>query len=215
MKHYFLLIFSVPFFVLSSCNKKRDEPKPYNPYNVYPLFPLEKEDTLSDAEYKVYSDFFSAEIKSAGNVNLAQQTNYWNSIPNNFPLDTVRKTHGGFDSTIFVNYNKINQKAYVLGNKIKIPSAKVVLIPTSELIYYFSHKDPLSQDGLNHSQGLYEKYSGGYYTISRVGFNADKTEAVMSVSISSAPQNAYGYTALLKKLNDNWVVIYEMNGWMS
>lgn len=210
MKHYFLLLLSVPILVLSSCNKKREEPQPINPYNqqarVYPYFPLEKEDTLSDEEYKVYSDFFSTNLKSSGNVNLMQQTSYWNQISNNVLLDTVRKIYGGFDSTIFVDYNNINKKAYILGNKIKIPLSKVVLIPSSELYYYFLRNDILSE---------FEKYSGGYYNVSRVGFNADKSEAVMSISIISGPQQATGYIVLLKKMNGKWVVIYEMDNWLT
>jgi len=219
MKQDWLLILSVSVFLFSGCKKKQDEPGPINHINeqarVYPSFQLEKEDTLSDEEYKVYADFFSTNVNGARVINLSQQTNHWNTIPENSYFDTLRKTHGEFDSTTFANYHTANNKAYILGNKINLPSAKVVLIPSSEFTHYFSHKDPFGNEGLEHGQGLYNKYSEGYYSVSRVGFNAGKTEALISISYSSGQQQGSGLIALLKKINGRWVVIHEMNHWLT
>lgn len=69
-------------------------------------------------------------------------------------------------------------------------------------------------DGWNN---FYEKYpkSQGITTFSRVGFNADRTEALLYVSTQRGWLNAEGQYVQLSKKNDRWITKEKLELWLS
>ena len=64
---------------------------------------------------------------------------------------------------------------------------------------------------------FYKKYPGssGYITFSRVGFNSDKTKAVIYKETGCGMLCAYGGYVLLSKDNGAWKEIASYGCWMS
>ena len=63
----------------------------------------------------------------------------------------------------------------------------------------------------------YEKYpnSGGFVSLSRVGFNSDGSQAAFYISNHCGGLCGGGYFVIMEKVNSNWKVVQEVQLWVS
>ena len=105
------------------------------------------------------------------------------------------------------DYSIRNNNKYHIPDKIPIKNTKIQFISNTELNTIFSH-------GIIKGWKLFhEKYpnSFGFISFSKVGFNNDKTNAIVYVEFEFGSKAAtYDYYILSKK-NNKWVIVKKFN----
>lgn len=160
-------------------------------------------------EYIVYSAVMNSRIEmpAAGGMFfvVAEETN----------KDSVAKDYGqspdgknDIDPSLIEDFNSKNAKEHRLEGDKFPPGAHVKIITEKELSEIFSG---FSKDGW---RVFRERYigAGGILYFSRVGFNTEKTQALLEVRNQANWEMGVGYKVFLKKRDNVWEVIwYEMS----
>lgn len=191
---------------------------------------LDKPDVISSAEYEVYSALFKHYLSTQVNLSV-----FWRQprvLIVRQETDTRKKLDGKsvkffeesigsslfllfrfdvkLDATLIEDFNRKNERAYILENRLSIPLS-VILISERELDQIFDFDEGWKE--------FYKRYpgSGGYITVSRVGFNKDKSEAFVYISSQSGWLIGSGYFVLLSRpsKDDKWGVVKEVMLWIS
>jgi len=99
-------------------------------------------------------------------------------------------------------YHKANEKPSLLIDKFHFPF-KYQIVPEATIDAFFGEK------GKGSWAGFYKKFpkSGGFVYVSSVGFNADKTLALVYAGHSCGGLCGGGSYHLFKKLNNKWTEI--------
>jgi hypothetical protein len=171
---------------------------------------LKSTDTLGDPDYQIYSLILNEKFTSAGEFVVKQKTTKLKTIDqaSNY-LKTEIPT---IDLSIFTDLTQINDSTRTLDNKFINLNKTITLIKGEELISYLSTDDP------NHFWvKFYKKYpiSAGVIGFSSIGFNTDKTQAIVQVENSFASLGAEGALFYLVKDENGWKIISVTLTWVS
>jgi len=163
-------------------------------------------DDIDDEEYNVYS----ALIRSTYGDN-----------PNTLPViveDTTSPPEGGLSGIsakevqqeTVDNFKKANQQSYLLKRRFN-PSINYILISQEEL------KNIFSRDLVRGWDKFHKKYpnSQGIITLSRVGFNNQKDQALVYIGDQFSSLSGAGSIILLIKENNVWKIKQRFMLWIS
>lgn len=194
----------------------------------YILDPLTSEPSLPEAElspeeYEVYSAFFNEGYAKAGFLTIVIQPATCSRY--NRDNDSTSTNKSSFfspeDSEVWNDYLVNNKQSARLSSKFDHldynPSNsqfRVVILSYKEQrqmyragrfgIYLYDYKYP---------------HSVGIITLSRVGFNREKNQAILSRDHHAPPPylgwGSNGYVFLLAKQNGKWVVVKKQRTWVS
>jgi len=106
------------------------------------------------------------------------------------------------------DFNKANQESYLLEKRFNLP-VDYTLISKEEFHSIFPNPSGWFT--------FYKKYpgTGGIITLSRVGFNTDKNQALVYIGIQAAPETGAGTYILLIKENNTWKIKSNGGGYIS
>lgn len=197
-----LLYFFIALFLVN-CDNKSDI--------IEPEFKLSTADKLDDNEYQIYSLILNEEFTSNDLV-VTQKTSKSNFSLTNDSFQPLKTEFTNINATIFTALVDNNVLAYNLENKFTVPTKKTTLISYEELLYFFNSKD-INQGWSN----FYRKYpnSNGTIEMSRVGFNSDKSQAIVAVGHYYGSLGADGLLIYLTKEQNSWRIIKTINSWVS
>jgi hypothetical protein len=126
------------------------------------------------------------------------------------------------DGEAFLDLKAKNRAQSVLENKFSVKLPCILMTREAESKLFYStpseRKDKAFIEKVRSSWNqFYEEYPGaqGILTISRVGFNADKSEAVVYIQNVAAFMAASGKLFFLTKKNGSWEVQAEVMIWFS
>jgi hypothetical protein len=197
---YFLIAL---FFV--NCDNKGDK--------LEPEFKLSTADKLDDNEYQIYSLILNEKFTTSNDLVVKQETT--NSISTAFAnkyYQPLKTEFPSMDSTIFTTIVENNVSAYNLDDQFTVSAKIITLISSEESQYFFISKD-INQGWSD----FYEKYpnSNGMIEMSRVGFNSDKSQAIVAVGHYYASLGADGFLIYLTREQNSWKIIKMINTWVS
>jgi len=131
-------------------------------------FSLDLPDMIAQKEYDLICQVFDSII-------VQQATDFWITS-----YSTIKQSINDLDSFAYINYVDKNKMSYNLDSS-KISKTDIRLISIAERDYLIDNPD------FNYSwEPFFDKYpdSQGLWTISRIGFNSDSTEAMLSYGFS-------------------------------
>ena len=184
----------------SNC-KKQAEPAPSLTNNPA------KADTIDHEDYIVYDAVINQNLEYKQEILVEQAT-----IFGVFQFQEMQNTN--IDTTTFKNYVENNKRSYNLGNNFNISPR------TSQILSKDAYNELLSNG--KKFKKLFPK-SDRIIKFSRVGYNKDKTAAIVSLdswfvneSENGISQNyGYGNTIYLEKVNGSWRVIKIGETWIT
>jgi|GEM_PF-4898168 len=173
-------------------------------------------DSIESDQYAVYSVLLK-ELFINENVKLLviqKQTSYC-AVPECKPLlaleeriADMRKRFSPAQEETLRNYESKNASPSVLTSNFDLP-VKYILLDESEL-----KKDKYG-DRTNSFYDMNFRGASGMITLSSVGFNGDRTEAIVKAELIFCPLCSHGNTVLLKKRFGMWTVENNLGGWAS
>lgn len=165
---------------------------------------------LNAEEYQVYSDLIRAEYGSRGMVVIHDAT----SLGFGGPItDTLENTAGdlkGLEAATRESFVARNNRAYPLISGDFSVDQPIVLLSQADISEFFG-------DQGTGWDGFYEKYpdAQGILELSRVGFNATTTQALVYAGNQSNWLAGIGWLILLEKHGDQWEVVARHMTWIS
>ena len=132
------------------------------------LFSLDTPDLIAQKEYDLICQVFDSII-------VQQATDFWITS-----YSTIKQSINDLDSNAYLNYVDNNKLSYNLDSSM-ILKTNMKLISLEERDYLINNPE------FNYSwEPFFDKYpdSQGLWTISRIGFNSDSTEAMLSYGFS-------------------------------
>jgi len=173
-------------------------------------------DSIDTIDYQIYSFVLSEIQPNSDFLVLNKLTTKLRSISEEVDKDyypqLFKQNFPELSKTVFKDYQKKNSTIASLENKFEIISKTVKLISKNELDSIFS-----TQYGSENWNRFYNEFpkSKGLITLSRIGFNSCRTEAVLEISITKESLNAEGWILLLKKENNIWGIKKMVKTWIS
>ena len=177
-------------------------------------------DEVDAEEYAVYSAIIDARAKRAGEEGgkpervlvVSDMTEPWHDFTNEeaFYAGLKESSKELLDETI-EDYKSKNRKPHKLSPRLSV-KVRYVLVDADEIRGFFKGKGPAGWED------FYKKYptSGGFLTFSRVGFNSDKTQALVYQSHNCGGLCGEGSCLLFVKKDGAWVEKGVVGGmWMS
>jgi hypothetical protein len=164
-------------------------------------------DVLTADEYAVYGSVIQsnwpgqAQIVVADKTDFSNLTNVETLIDGNLP---------GLEKDTLSQFIQVNKQNYSLEDHFQI-DASIILLSQTDLKAIF---DQNLEDSWKR---FFKKYpsSQGLLTLSRVGFNAQKDQALVYFGNSKGSVDGVGYVALLSDENNTWVLIKQISIWIS
>jgi len=202
-----LILSSICMFLFFACSKNGEEEI---------QFTLKTSDVLEDVDYQIYSTVLTETQTNSKQLIVFQTSSKGMSISEEIGSDGYAKFLKSeipdLDLTVFTDYNRINANAVNFDNKFTVNSKTVKLLGQEELNFIFSVPD------VNGGwEKFYTKYpnSNGYTRFSRIGYNTDKTWAVLEIGNFYASLGAGGAIVILKKENTAWKIVKIQPTWIS
>lgn len=182
-----IVVVVVSFFVFKQTNESIDEE-----YNIYSV--LINSRYISDGIKLIVIEEKTTESTSPGKDELNE-----NYVKQNMP-ELQQETINDF--------KKENQQSYLLKRQFDLP-VSYILISQKEMKNIFENGKGWDD--------FYKKYpdSQGTMTLSMVGFNADKNQALVYVGNQGHWLAGAGYYILLVKENNVWKIKKEVMAWIS
>lgn len=174
-------------------------------------FELKTPDDIDNVDYQIYSLVLIGTQTESNELIINQRSSEGSSI-SDYYAKYLKTEVPDLDETVITDYQAKNTHAIHFDRKFTVDSKTVRLIAEEELSYIFSVPD------INRGWGnFYTKYpnSKGYTNFSRIGYNADKTEAILEVGSYYASLGAEGKLILLKKENNVWKIVRIQGTWIS
>jgi len=114
------------------------------------------------------------------------------------------------DSSLFKNFVESNVSKCKLDSNFN-KSIKMYKISRNSFYNYLSH------DLDSGYTDIYTKYKdvAGIVEFSKIGYNADRTKALVEICLYRAPKYSFGLFIWLKFENGKWIVTGEKSGWIS
>jgi len=202
-----LILSSICMFLFFACSKNEEEEI---------QFTLKTADVIDDVDYQIYSTVLTETQTISKQLIVFQTSSKGMSISEETGSDGYAKFLKSeipdLDLTVFIDYNRINSNAVNFDNKFTVNSKTVKLVGEEELNFIFSVPD------INSGwEKFYTKYpeSNGYTRFSRIGYNTDKTWAVLEIGNFYASLGAEGTIVILKKENTAWKIVKIRPTWIS
>ena len=175
-------------------------------------FPLEKPDHIDSADYEVYSfvldEIFSAEKivisqESASHIRVRFDSDYFDYFVDKFPE---------FDTTLVGNLNEVNDTSCYFADKFHSDDNQLILVSPETLSDIFDSKDVHAN-----WQEFYRRFenAAGYIKFSRIGFNEDKTQAMLEAGYLYGGTGAEGSIIYLVKQRGSWKIADRVTTWVS
>ncbi len=186
-------------FLISAvaCKKEND--------NV-PDFKLDHADQLTTDEYEVYGVIL--ENFSMSQLVIKQQTSIQTPPKDNFNLFFSLEEMSNMEANLYSRYEEENLNFYLLDEKIEIPEKSIKMISNKEYEYYFEREDLYKAWTLFENQ--YPNAGKWFFSLNKIGFNDNKTQAVVGVEAywfresPDGPTKNLGMLVYLEKKNNVW-----------
>lgn len=197
---FFLAAFAIVFS--SSCSKDDTPEKTY----------MLGTPTVTDpGDYEVYSAAINAVLTNVSDFHIEQSTAKLNSLAkSDAPAkEKIITEIPSIDVKVFADILIKSEKTYLLDSKMNIPLKKYSLLSEEEKKDLF--KGPSRWDN------YYNKYSksSGILSLSIIGYNDSKDQAILELSMYNNILAAEGFVAYLKKENGIWIVKKVLMTWVS
>ncbi len=124
-------------------------------------------------------------------------------------IDYIKKNLHDFDQATLDNFLSRNDKAYAVSPDMKL-GVSYAVVSQEQVSQFFGQ----NQDGW---ETFYKNYpdAPGLTGLSRVGFNADFTQAIVYVGTQSHYLAGAGYYVLLNKVGGVWTFDQQVMSWIS
>lgn len=171
---------------------------------------------VSEAEeYSVYKSLFQQEFigKETKELVIKKQTAIEN-FSDNEPIAYLIKSLPSLTKETIEDFRLQNKKPTELTNKFNLKVKINLLGEEFDRLFYEARQSDPEKDGW---EIFYKKYptSGGIITLSRVGFNKEKSQALMFVSHGCGSLCGEGNYILLIKKDNVWKVEQKLMMWIS
>ncbi len=193
MKHTFLLLLVLPLLIVAACSDD-------DPVGTYPT-------DVTDDEYAVWSvTLDSMVVWEADDVVVLQSGTDGYALHDSATASTLKQQLKVPDEAV-VNYKDRNAGSSTIERKLTLP-VDYHLISSQEI------EDILTIDGY---EELYRRYPkcNGVTTLSHVGFNADRTMALVYMSNTTGYLAGAGWAVLCRKVSGKWAVVTSTIVWVS
>lgn len=190
----------ISLFTFLSCTK--DDP-------ATPDFPLDPHHDLSGNEYEVYSSILDS--YGIPQVIVRQETSTFTPPMENFELFFRLNRNANMDPHLFSRYEEQNLNSTFLDSKMQAPSTNFGLISNSEYGYYFGRENLYK--GWQLFNNKYPESKSWFFTVNKIGFNEEKTQAMVGVEsywFNDNPELTTlngGSLYYLEKTNGVWEII--------
>jgi hypothetical protein len=205
MKTIKYLIFSLLILALfPGCNKDDN--------GNSPEFKLRVSNNLDDLDYSLYSLVLEQLFTNTNNLVVNQEIRAGGPINNHSFMQSMKEQYSELDTMVFYDPVLAIDSVYYFENKFSVPSKKVSLISAEEIQYIFSNTE------INAGwEEFYRRYpnSPGTISFSRIGYNTDKTQAVVDMGNMYASLRGEGFLVFLKLENNKWKIVITMLTWIS
>jgi hypothetical protein len=205
MKTLKTLLFSVFVLALfSACSMEDNGNKPE--------FRLKASDNLDDLDYRLYSQVLGELFTDADHLVVNQEVRAGDIMNNHSFIQSMKEQYPGLDTTVFSDPILLYDSVYYFENNFSVPSKKVSLIPAEEIRNIFNNPD------INAGwEEFYRRFpnSNGTISFSRIGYNAGKTQAVISVGNMYASLGGEGFLIFLALENNGWKIRKSILTWIS
>ena len=175
-------------------------------------FPLEPSDQIDSEDYDLYS-FILDETFSSGKIVISQETkDYIRLTDDSDYLDYFRDKFSNFDTTLVENLNEVNDTTYLFEDQFHSDNNQLILVSPDELAHIFNDRD------VNGNwQEFYQRYedAAGYIEFTRIGYNDDKTQAILEAGHYYGSLGAEGSIIYLVKQGGSWVIKDRMMTWVA
>ena len=111
-----------------------------------------------------------------------------------YPVGYFKKTKQDIDKDLLKNFLKLNSEVMLIDINTKFNGN------------YIWFEENIIGDKVHYS---------GFFSFSRVGFNSDKTKAMMVFEYNYAPLCGSGDILVFEKIDGNWEIINSMELWIS
>ena len=165
---------------------------------------------IAPEEAAVYAAAIQAYLGGAPDpLVLADQTALDISRDVTETLDYVTQKLTGTDPATLANFQARNDRAQPLSPDLALPFRYVLLTDTEQQSFF--------QPDAGGWDAFYQRYpkAQGIMRLSRVGFNADMTQALVYVGNQSHYLAGAGYYFLLAKKGGTWRVVDKVMTWIS
>ena len=180
------------------------------PFHPHSFAVSDQRPDLDSEEYTVYS-FMIKDSEFLEVIKDHTVTNRSSPFSMDDDLERVRKQVPEISKETLADFKAKNAKDYALSPKLK-PQGKYVFISDEEMSHIFSG------DNLDKSWKSFKKRyprSRGYGGFSRVGFNPDKSEALLFSEISCGSLCGSGSYVYLVRKNAEWTIVKQIQVWIS
>ena len=172
-------------------------------------------------EYAVYTALLSERWAGEGKPSFVikretADTSHWGEFGHT--ADFLKKEFEGrgaaisLEDDLIESFSRIHDSSVRLDSKsLKVPNATIV--PSTEITQVFQSDGPLEN-----SWAMFRARFGGAWgiiTLSRVGFSADGSRALLSVSDTCGPLCGSGDYVLLEKTEGKWRIVASIRAWIS
>lgn len=199
-------LFVIIGLIILSCDKNDNATKDR------PIFTLEQADFFSYEEYEIYSlainEFYSTE-----QVVIYQKTSHIIFLFSENFNEILVDRNPVFDTTIYMNYNSVNDSFYFFDDKFTSDDKQIILMSPSEFQYIFYGGFAIFEDW----KEFYKEYpnSCGLIELTRIGFNDTYTQAVFEIRREHADLQGVGRLVYLVKVGNNWEIRDWIDTWMA
>ena len=187
----FLLVF--PLFLFAACSD--DDPVSVTPSDI------------TDDEYAVWSAALDSMVVYEKDDYVVLQKGTESYALGDSAMSAYLKQQLKVTDAVIQNYVTRNSQAATIERKLTLP-VDYMLLSASEI------ESILSQGGYDE---LYIRYPdcNGVTTLSRVGFSADRSSALVYLSHTTGYLAGAGWALLLRKVSGTWQIIAETIVWVS
>jgi len=200
MKKFYIFCLVVSVFLLNYCDRVKE---PYNPCAL-DNYGVNGDKILSQDEYTLYRLVLN-KIKPQGQQKvLVSDSTLFEDFTDR--LDNIYEQIPELSPETVQNYFLKNQKKGIIG-RLPFVNKKFLLVK-------WDNTKKVYVDANNHSYNLKDSCIYGIISLSYIGFNDSKTQAVVSVVDYGAPLVAVSYLVFFVKEKE-WVIKKEILLWIS
>jgi hypothetical protein len=172
----------------------------------------------TDDEYAVYSAFLNSG-REGSTLAIIQETKDGAADPRNeFDAALMRERWNSNqappvvpDASLVDSFARVRSlRALLAADRLKVPAERV--IHDSDVRSFFTQR-PGDLSGA--WEAFHKQYGGGYLIFSRVGFNHDHMQTLLSVSVHCGGLCGTGLYVLLQKVGGDWRPVSQKMTWVS
>jgi len=175
-------------------------------------FPLENPDHIDSQDYDLYS-FILDETFSSEKIVISQETfDYIRVTRDSEHFDYFREKFPNFDTTLVDNLNEVNDTTYLFEDQFHSDNNQLIVVSPKELAQIFDSRNV--NDNWQEFYSMYEN-AAGYIKFSRIGYNDDKTQALVEAGHFFASLGGQGSIIYLVKQQGSWVIQDRLRTWVA